>query len=281
MNKRKIISLILLGIFFIGLSILLYPSVSNYWNMKRQSRAVEDYNDYVKNINPEDYSKIFEQAENYNKSLADLDSPLTEYTKLKNYEDTLNINDNGMIGYISIDKLRVELPIYHSTSDTVLSSACGHLEGSSFPIGGEGTHSVLSAHRGLPSAKLFSELDKLEEGDTFKITILDRILTYKVDQIRIVNPADINDIQLESDKDYCTLLTCTPYGINTHRLLVRGIRTEDIEEENLSITSDAYIIDKFIVTPAVALPILLLLIIYVFFKPIKRKLPLEEEGEEI
>ena len=173
------------------------------------------------------------------------------------------------MGYISIDKIKVELPIYHGTSEEVLSIAVGHLEGSSFPIGGTGTHSVLSAHRGLPSSKLFTDLDKLEIGDTFTVTILDRFITYKVDQIEIVTPNNLKKLEIDPDKDYITLMTCTPYGINTHRLLVRGVRIENIKEKKY-ITTEAFQISNLIVTPIVALPIILLILIIIIFKPVER-----------
>ena len=188
---------------------------------------------------------------------------------MKNYDEQLNINNDGMIGYLTIDKIKVELPIYHSVSETVLNSSVGHLEGSSLPIGGKGTHSILSAHRGLPSAKLFTELDKLEIGDTFKITILDETLVYKVDKISIVKPNDRKELKIDKDNDYVTLLTCTPYGINTHRLLVRGVRVQgDIKKDY--ITTEGFKVNKLIVMPIIALPIIALLLIVLLIKPIKK-----------
>ena len=169
------------------------------------------------------------------------------------------------MGYVSIAKLGVELPLYHGVSSEVLNIACGHLEGTSFPVGGESTHSVLSAHRGLPHAKLFTELDKMELGDTFLITILDRPLTYQVDQIKIVRPNEIGDIQIIPGEDHCTLLTCTPYGVNSHRLLVRGTRIENAAPV-LYVTSNAYRIDSLVATPVVAAPILLILLIVLMVK---------------
>ena len=174
-----------------------------------------------------------------------------------------------MMGYLTIDKIKVELPIYHSVSETVLNSSVGHLEGSSLPIGGKGTHSVLSAHRGLPSAKLFTELDKLEIGDTFKITILDEVLVYKVDKISIVKPNDRKELRIDKDNDYVMLLTCTPYGINTHRLLVRGVRVQG-ENKKDYITTEGFKVNKLIVMPIIALPIIALLLIVILIKPVKR-----------
>ena len=188
------------------------------------------------------------------------------------YYSTLDVNGNGMMGYITIDKIKVQLPIYHGTTDQVLNNAVGHVEGSSLPVGGESTHTVLSAHRGLPSAKLFTNLDKLEIGDTFVIKILDRTITYKIDQILVVVPQKIDDLYVEKGKDMCTLITCTPYGINTHRLLVRGVRTENAEpEKTVNVITEAYQIDPLIVTPAVAAPMLGILLVVLLVRSGKNK----------
>ena len=223
MKDHKITMLMIL-FFFIGLLVFFYPTLSNYYNEKSQSRTIYNYENILKNTNQIDFGKVKNDAIEYNKKLSKLKEPLLTYDTLKNYKKLLNINNDGMMGYLTIDKIKVELPIYHTVSETVLNSSVGHLEGTSLPIGGKGTHSVLSAHRGLPSAKLFTELDKLEIGDTFKITILDETHVYKVDKISIVKPNDRNELKINKDNDYITLLTCTPYGINTHRLLVRGER---------------------------------------------------------
>lgn len=281
MKKRKTVTLILLGVFFVGLSVMLYPAFADFWNQKTQSQALVDYDAYLESLTPEDYSGIFAAADEYNKALAALSFPLADHAELGQYNSLVNVGGNGMFGYIDIDKIQVKLPIYHGTSASVLNSACGHLEGSSLPVGGVGTHCVLSAHRGLPTAKLFTNLDKLEIGDTFRLTVLDRVLTYQVDQILIVKPNDSAALAIDEDMDYCTLLTCTPYGINSHRLLVRGVRIETDEQVRLNVTSEAYLVDKLIVTPVVALPILFILILYVCFMPAKRKLPLEEDEEDI
>lgn len=272
----KAATLILLIVFFVGLSVLLYPAFSQYWNSKVQSRAVADYERMLDSLTKADYSAVFQAAYDYNNRLHELDAPLTDYPDVDGYEDAVDLNGYGMIGYISISKLQLELPIYHGTSAEVLNSACGHLEGTSLPVGGESTHSVLSAHRGLPHAKLFTDLDKLEEGDTFTITILDRVLTYQVDQVKIVKPNETSDIQMVEGADYCTLLTCTPYGINTHRLLVRGHRIATVTQKTYYITSEAYVIDRLIITPLVALPMLFALIVYVMLKPAKRSETLDE-----
>ena len=271
MKKRKWITLTLLCIFFAGLSALLYPAVSSYWNSITQSKVVENYDEMLKNLTPADYSDIFDAADDYNERLAALDFPLNDYAALsEDYNAALNVGTDGVMGYLDIDKLQLKLPIYHTTSDSVLSHAVGHFEGSSLPVGGESTHCILSAHRGLPSATLFTHLDRMEIGDTFRITVLDRALIYEVDQIKTVLPTDAIELLIVEGEDYCTLLTCTPYGINTHRLLVRGHRVSSEDLRKMNVLSEAYIIDRLIVTPVVALPILLVLILYVCFKPIKR-----------
>ena len=261
--KRDKIGILLVLMLFIGVCGLLYPSVSQYWNSKTQTRVVENYQDILSSLEQADYDEFFQEAEAYNAALAELPSPLFDYRQLEGYEDTLDVN--GIMGYVIIKKLGVELPIYHGISAEVLNVACGHLEGSSLPVGGERTHCVLSAHRGLPHAKLFTELDKMEPGDTFQITVLDRTFTYQVDQIKVVRPDEINDVEIVKGKDYCTLLTCTPYGINSHRLLVRGNRIENAAPA-LYVISDAYRIDSLVATPVVAAPILLILLIVLMIR---------------
>lgn len=266
-------TILLIIIFMIGLCVLLYPSVSNFWNEKRQSQAIINYDALIENIAPEDLDKYFEQADEYNKKLKRISMPFLGYSELDDeYYSTLDINGDGMMGYITIEKIKVQIPVYHGTSDKVLNSAVGHLEGSSLPVGGESTHSVLSAHRGLPSAKLFTDLDKVSVGDIFTITILDRTFTYQVDQIRVVLPDEINELYVVNGEDYCTLTTCTPYGINTHRMLVRGVRIENLEEaKKINVITEAYQIDPFIVTPAVAVPMLGGLLIFLMVKSSKDK----------
>lgn len=268
MKDHKITMLMIL-FFFIGLLVFFYPTLSNYYNEKNQSRTIYNYENILKNTNQIDFGKVKNDAIEYNKKLSKLKEPLLTYDTLKNYKKLLNINNDGMMGYLTINKIKVELPIYHTVSETVLNSSVGHLEGTSLPIGGKGTHSVLSAHRGLPSAKLFTELDKLEIGDTFKITILDETHVYKVDKISIVKPNDRNELKIEKDNDYITLLTCTPYGINTHRLLVRGVRIQgDIKKDY--ITTEGFKVNRLIVMPIIALPIIALLLIVLLIKPVKR-----------
>lgn len=268
MKKNKT-TIIMVLFFFIGLGILFYPSLSNYYNQKKQSKAIVDYNSILNSIQKKDYTKYYEEAEKYNQKLLSMKNPLIEHKKITNYNQILNLNDHGMIGYLTIDKINVELPIYHGTTNEVLSKAVGHLEGTSLPVGGKGTHSVLSAHRALPSFKLFTDLDKLELKDTFAITILDKTLTYEVDKITIVKPNQISNLKIEKNQDYVTLLTCTPYGINTHRLLVRGKRIEN-NQKKIYITTEGYKINNLLIIPLLSLPIILFLLLIILLKPIKK-----------
>jgi len=276
MRSRKS-TIILLVSFFIGLSVLLYPSLSSYWNSKTQSEAIVDYESMLAQFKPEDHTALFEQADAFNRRLWELEEPLRDHARLTDYGDILNISGTGMMGYITVPKINQELPVYHGTSEGVLSVAVGHLEGTSLPVGGPGTHCVVSAHRGLPTAVLFTHLDRMELGDTFSFTILDRTITYEVDQIRIVEPNDTSLIRLEEGKDYCTLLTCTPYGINTQRLLVRGHQIDASQTRNLYIANEAYRVAPLVVMPFVALPIIFVLLIYVMFAPVKK----ETLGEDL
>ncbi len=266
MRKHKTVIFLTIG-FLVGICILLYPSISAYWNSKTQSRAITNYESVLQNMDSEDYTAIFENAHAYNKALYETDFPLTNYSKVSGYYDTLRVTDNDMIGYLKIDRIGVELPIYHGTSDNVLSRGVGHLQGSSLPVGGENTHTVMSAHRGLPSAKLFTDLDRVELGDTFQIVVLNQVLTYQVDLIKVIVPTEISNLQIIEGGDYCTLFTCTPYGINTHRLLVRGVRVETIKEKPLLyVANEAFRIEPLLVTPAVAAPMLLVLLIHLLVK---------------
>ena len=279
MRKHKTVIFLTLG-FFVGICILLYPAFSDFWNGKTQSRAITNYESVLEKLEPEDYTDIFDKAHAYNKTLYETDYPLRDYKQVSGYYDTLRVADNDMIGYVKIDRIGVELPIYHGTSDKVLSRGVGHLEGSSLPVGGENTHSVMSAHRGLPSAKLFTDLDRMEIGDTFHIVVLNQILSYRVDFIKVIEPTDVSDLQIIEGGDYCTLFTCTPYGINTHRLLVRGTRIETIEKKPIIyVSNEAFRIEPLLVTPAVAAPMLFVLFIHLLVKyrePPKKK---EEQRE--
>jgi sortase A len=234
-------------------------------NSNTQPRALENYQAILDSLKEEDYSAFFQEAERYNKALNELKDHLADYRDLEGYDRILNVSGNGIMGYVAIPKLSVELPVYHGISPEVLNIACGHLEGTSLPVGGENTHCVLSAHRGLPHAKLFTELDKMELGDTFTVTVLDQTVTYQVDQIKVVRPNEIDDVRIVGGQDLCTLLTCTPYGINSHRLLVRGRRIENAPPV-LYVTSDAYRIDSLVATPIVAAPILFVLLIVLMVK---------------
>lgn len=277
MQSRKI-TIILLVVFFIGLSVLLYPSVSSYWNSKHQSELIVDYEAILSSYNELDYSEYFDAADAYNQELEKLEYPLREYGQIEDlYWKTLDVSGTGMMGYLTIPKISQELPVYHGTGENVLAFAVGHFQGTGLPVGGEGNHSVVSAHRGLPSAVLFTHLDRMEIGDLFYFTILDRTVTYEVDQIRIVEPDDASFIMPEEGKDYCTLLTCTPYGINSHRLLVRGHQVDTSQQRNLYIANEAYRVDVLVVMPIVALPIILVLLIYVMFAPVKK----ETLGEDL
>ena len=231
MKKIKISTIVLILIFLVGLSLLLYPTVSDYWNSLHQSQAIVEYSQEVEKMDQELYEKLWSEAIQYNKTLTNHPNrfEMTEEEKQK-YDKLLNVSGNGIMGYIEIPAIDCFLPIYHGTNEAVLQTSIGHLEGSSLPTGGAGTHCVVSGHRGLPSARLFTDLDKLKEGDRFVLKVLDRTLTYEVDQILTVDPYDLEALAIDPQQDYCTLVTCTPYGINTHRLLVRGRRVEDIAQ---------------------------------------------------
>ena len=266
MRKHKTVIFLTLG-FLVGICILLYPAFSDYWNSKTQSRAIVNYESVLDDLEPEDYTGIFNSAHAYNKALYETEQPMIDYPSVAGYFDTLRISNNDMIGYIKIDRIGVELPIYHGTSDEVLNKGVGHLQGSSLPVGGANTHSVMSAHRGLPSSKLFTDLDRMEIGDTFQIIVLDRVLTYQVDFIKVIEPNELSNLQIIKGGDYCTLFTCTPYGINTHRLLVRGVRIETIKEKPIIyVANEAFRIEPLLVTPAVAAPMLLILLIHLLVK---------------
>ena len=270
--KKNRSNIILILIFLVGLSVMLYPTISDYINQKNQSRAVASYSEEVENLSDVDYQAYFDAADDYNRRLAETPDAFYRPEEVSGYTDTLDVSGTGIMGYITIPKIGVELPIYHGTSDGVLQVAAGHLEGSSLPVGGAGTHAVISAHRGLPSAKLFTNLDELEAGDTFTITVLDRVLTYEVDQISIVLPTETDLLQPVEGKDYVTLMTCTPYGINTHRLLVRGKRIENAEnQKHIRVTADALRIEPIIVAPALAVPMLLVLLVVMLAVPHLRK----------
>ena len=270
--RKHLSTIVLVILLLIGLSLLLYPTVSDYWNSFHQTRAIATYAENVAALDNASYDAISDAARQYNRNLCSRSNSflLSEEQKAE-YESLLDISGQGVMGYIEIPEIDVSLPIYHGTEDPVLQVAVGHLEWSSLPVGGESTHCVLSGHRGLPSAKLFTNLDKLREGDTFLLRVLDEILTYEVDQILIVEPQDTAALEIVEGQDYCTLVTCTPYGINTHRLLVRGHRIDNIEEvKTVRVTADAVQIEPMLVAPVVAIPMLLILLILLLL-PRRRK----------
>ena len=261
--KRQGTTVILLLVFLIGLSLLLYPTFADWWNSMHQSRAVASYVEEVAHIDTNQYEALWNEAWDYNASLVGRTNHFVLPDEQKaEYESILDIGGLGIMGYIEIPIIGVTLPIYHGTDDAVLQIAVGHLEWTSLPVGGESSHCVVSGHRGLPSARLFTDLDRLVVGDTFMFRVLDEILTYEVDQILIVEPHETDELLIQEGKDLCTLVTCTPYGINSHRLLVRGHRVENQEEaKTVRITSDAIQIEPTIVAPIVAIPMLLVLLI--------------------
>lgn len=257
--KKHLSTILLLLALLVGLSLVLYPSVSNWWNESRSSKVISDYSDLVAELKDEDYEEMWQAAIDYNKSRVGAPNPylLTPEQK-KAYRDVLNLGGKGVMGYIEIPSIGVSLPVYHTVNEDILQVAVGHLEWSDLPVGGEGTHCVLSGHRGLPSAKLFTDLDDLRVGDTFMLRVLDGLLTYEVDQILIVTPSEVDALRQEPGQDLCTLVTCTPYGVNTHRLLVRGHRVENTPEALIvRITANAVPLDPFIVAVIVAIPMML------------------------
>lgn len=271
MKKDSFSTIILILVLVVGLSLLLYPSFSNYWNDLRQTKAIANYDSVVAEMSDEDCSHLFEDAAKYNEALRKTRFPLMYYDDVPGYEGLLNIDGNGIMGYITIEKIGVELPIYHGIDETVLQVAVGHIEGTSLPTGTESTHCALSAHRGLPSARLFTDLDKIEIGDVFTLTVVDRVMTYQVDQILVVEPDNIEPLYVTDGEDYCTLVTCTPYGVNSHRMLIRGTRIENEKQyADIRVTADASIIDPIIVAPFVAAPILLVLFILLMLPKSKK-----------
>ena len=281
-TSGKLTNIVLVLIFLAGLSLLLYPAVSDYWNSLHASRAVSEYAEQVNALDQDRYKDLWKQAVDYNRTLLDRVNSFTlTEEQQEQYEELLNLSGTGIMGYIEIPNINVSLPIYHGTSDGVLQVAAGHLEGTSLPVGGASTHAVISAHRGLPSAKLFTNLDQLEVGDTFTITVLDRELTYEVDKISIVLPTEVDELKVVDGKDYVTLMTCTPYGINTHRLLVRGRRVETPDQyKHLRVTAEALKIEPIIVAPIMALPMLLILLIGMLISTRKPKKTRGEEHEK-
>lgn len=270
--KKHFSTIILVVILLVGLSLLLYPSFSNYWNSLHQSRAITSYAEQVQGLDKDRYAQIWSEAESYNASLTGRENAfLLDEDQKQSYEQLLNIGGTGIMGHIEIPSIHVSLPIYHGVEESVLQIGVGHLKWTSLPVGGESTHCVLSGHRGLPSSELFSHLDRLVEGDVFQLRVLDEVLTYEVDQILIVEPEDTKALMIEPGQDLCTLVTCTPYGINSHRLLVRGHRVETKADAPLLVTADAARIEPTIVAVMVAAPVLLVLFIILMLPKRKKK----------
>lgn len=271
--KKHLSTIFLVLVFLIGLSLLLYPSFADYWNSMHQSRLISSYVEEIQNLNDDSYQRMLEEANAYNAALA---APGTRFMPLdeegwQRYTEVLDVTGTGVMGYIDIPEIKCSLPIYHGTDESVLQFAIGHLEWSSLPVGGESTHSVLSGHRGLPSAKLFTDIDQLREKDLFYLNILGDTLTYEVDQILTVLPADVDALQITPGEDFCTLVTCTPYGVNSHRLLVRGHRIETDKASTVRVTADALQISPKVVAPVVAAPMLLILLVVLFATTGKKK----------
>ena len=265
--KKHLLSIIIILMFLIGFSVLLYPAVSEYINSKHASHVISAYNDLLTDANDDKLEHYFTEADDYNTRLDGNRSAFYQPEKVSGYDTSLDITGTGIMGYIDVDKLNIELPIYHGVSPEVLQVGIGHLPGTSLPVGGSSTHAVLSGHRGLPSAKLFTDLNEMEIGDRFRITVLNRIFTYEVDQVKVIQPTDTADLQIETGKDYCTLMTCTPYGINTHRLLVRGVRVENeeaVKKVGIFVKNEAFRIEPMLIMPIAAIPLLIAALILVF-----------------
>ncbi len=263
----SISTIVLVIILLVGVGILLYPSVSDWWNSMHATRAIASYVTAVEDLSGQEREAMLEAAREYNSRLANgVNFTLTDEQRAE-YDSLLDITGTGIMGYVQITSIGVNLPVYHSVDEAVLQIAVGHIPGSSLPVGGERTHAILSGHRGLPSAKLFSDLDQMVEGDTFTLNIMDQTITYMVDQIRIVLPEETDELAITDGKDYCTLVTCTPYGINTHRMLVRGKRIDNIIGE-VVVVSEAVRIPNYIVAPAICIPLLfiILLIMLIYYR---------------
>ena len=270
--KKKWSTVILILVLIAGLALLLYPSVSNYWNAKRQSYMISDYAEEISDMDEQRVQALLDEAREYNKCLAGVAQSffLTD-EQLEEYNSVLDVTGTGIMGYIEIPKINVKLPVYHTIDDAVLQFAVGHIPGSSLPVGGESTHAVMSGHTGLPSATLLSDLDQMELGDVFRIRVLDQELLYQVDQILVLLPYETEALQIVEGMDYCTLVTCTPVGVNTHRLLVRGVRIENVPENLIVFSSDASKIDPVLVMPFVAAPILVILFLWIMLSGKKKR----------
>ena len=271
--KKHFTTLFLYLILMIGLSLLLYPTFSDWWNSFHSSQAISTYSEQVANLDDDRYEAIWSAAWEYNQSLLERPNSYVLSDEMTGrYNELLNLDDSGVMGYIEIPALDLALPVYHGTDDAVLQVAVGHLEWTSLPVGGDSSHCVVSGHRGMPSARLFTDLDQIVIGDVFLLRILDEVLTYEVDQIRIVEPDDVEELLIREGEDLCTLVTCTPYGINSHRLLVRGHRIENQETAHtVRVTADAMQIEPIVVAPFLAAPVLLILLITMMFPKNKKR----------
>lgn len=285
-KKSVVTTIVIILILLVGVGIMIYPTFSDWWNSFHQSRAIASYAAVVDEMDPEAVEAMLDEAYEYNKRLLKKTNRyVLSDEELEEYNSILDPSGTGVMGYIQIKSIGVNLPIYHGTDESVLQIAIGHIEGTSLPVGGESTHTALSGHRGLPSAKLFSDLDKIQEGDTFTVTVLNKTITYEVDQIEIVLPEDTSLLNIVAGEDYCTLITCTPYGINTHRLMIRGKRIENIHGDVVIIPSGQHI-PEFVVVPAIVIPLLfieliLLLIYYRRRKPTMSRLQGEKHLEKL
>lgn len=264
-KKNSKLGNVLFGmIVLLGLAVIAYPTVSDWWNQRHQTQAIANYVDTVNSLSESNVQDILNEAHEFNKKLPrGVSVGLTEEQEAEYYK-ILDITGTGIMGYIQIPKINVNLPIYHGVDENILEIAVGHVLGSSFPVGGEGTHAALSGHRGLPSANLFTDLDELTEGDTFTITILNKLLTYQIDQIRIVLPQDVSNLAIDEGNDYITLITCTPYGVNSHRMLVRGKRIANEEVNNVTVVAEANRLSPTLVIGGIAIPLIMIAMVISF-----------------
>ena len=270
-KKTNPSTILFILVFLAGLSLLLYPTVSDWWNSTRSTKAIASYSETVANLDQAEYDDLLQAAQDYNHGLAVSGQQVALSDQARQtYQSLLDVSGTGIMGHIEIPAIDVDLPIRHGTTDSVLQIGVGHLDWTSLPVGGETSHCVLSAHRGLPSARLFTDLDQLAVGDVFFLYVLDETLTYQVEEILTVEPGDTKELFIRSGQDLCTLVTCTPYGINTHRLLVQGQRIENLPADYIHVSAEAVPVDPLLVAPLVAAPILIGLFVLVMVKNRKK-----------
>lgn len=258
--KKNWVTILLTIIFAAGLCLLLYPTFANWWNLNKGAVAVTRYSDEVKSLDTSEYDQLLNEAVDYNDRLGSFLNRFNQTDEEHaDYLNKLSVNGSDLMGSIQVPSVKIDLPIYHGTAEEVLQAGAGHLEGSSLPIGGTGTHTVITGHRGLPSAKLFTDLDQVVEGDYVILKVLNETLTYQIDTIRIVLPEEVESLNIDPEQDLCTLVTCTPYGVNTHRMLLTGHRVENLKE--WTAVADAHQVDAKMVALFIAIPILILLFI--------------------